>query len=382
MDAAALGGAVKQLLIKFEKRDKHMADVKGWLNNAAAKLSAYKAALCQQQDKTADLELITDEQRASIAGLGGDMKNLSKTVQELRAALEASHAENLALREQVKAGDERFDRLEQILQPCLTVTALFANVVASEPAAAPLEADIPNFAPPNTTRVAAAEAVGSASREDADNGLVQAARTALAEIATPIAARAEPETAVSSRLQPTSNNEEPVAPPTTPRTVRGERVHQTSITSQRYIMSFHTAVGDESYMETIETRTENAVTTGPETLDATAAIRNPLDAYKSGTLGSPESTSKLGFFKSFAKSAGKRTALAPPIRERKESRKALEAEEERRVHFDLHGDDSDEIQFDQDTTRGKPRAKGEPKINARAVARARTPAAKKKKGPS
>ncbi|OQN96597.1 hypothetical protein B0A48_17027 [Cryoendolithus antarcticus] len=295
------------------------------------------------------------------------MKNLSKTVQELRAALEASHAENLAVREQVKAGDERFDRLVQILQPCLAVTALFANVVASEPVAAPSEANIPNVAPPNTTRVAAAEAVGSASREDANNGLVQAA---------------QPETAVRSRLQPTSNNEEPVAPPTAPRTVRGERVHQTSITSQRQSMSFHTTAGDESYMETIETRTENAVKTGPETLDATTAIRNPLDAYKSGTLGSPESTSKLGFFKSFAKSAGKRTALAPPIRERKKSRKALEAEEERRVHFDLHGDGSDEIKFDQDTTHWKPRAKGEPRINARAVVRARTPAAKKKKGPS
>ncbi|KAK6428474.1 hypothetical protein LTR95_015380 [Oleoguttula sp. CCFEE 5521] len=351
-----------------------------WLNKAAAKLSAYKAALSQQQDKTADLELFADEQQASIAGLEGDMKVLSKNVLELRAALGASQAETLALREQAKAGDERLVRLEQLMQPCLAVTALFANVVASEPTAAPSQADIPSVAPPNTTRGVAAEAVGPASREDADNALAEAARAALAEIATPTAARAEPTTAVSSRLRPTSNNEEPAAPPTTPRTGWGERARQTSVTSQRYSMSFHTAVGDESYMDTIEYRTENTVTTGSEDLNAAAVIRNPLDAYKAGVLGSPQSTSKPGFFKSFARSAGKRTALAPPIRERKKSKKALEAEQDRHLHFTSRGDDSDEIQSDTDTNHTKPRAKVEPKINAKAVARARTQAAKKKKG--
>ncbi|OQO00607.1 hypothetical protein B0A48_13097 [Cryoendolithus antarcticus] len=383
MDAEAIGEAVKQLLIKSEKRDKHTADVKDWLNKAAAKLSAYKAALSQQQDKTADLELITDEQQASIARLEDDVKQLSKTVLKLQAALDTSQVENLALREQVKAGEERSDRLEQLIQPCLAIAALFANVVASKPAH-PSEGAIPKLAPPNTTQAAAAEAMGSVGLEDADNALVQAARSALAEIATPMAARAEPKTAVSSRLRPTCNNEEPAAPPTTPRTVRGERVHQTSVTSQRYSMSFHTAVGDESYMQTIETRTENAVTTGPVDLDQAAAIRNPLDAYKAGVLGSPQSTGKPGFFKSFTKAAGKRTALAPPARERKKTRKLLEAEEEekRRVHFTPHGDDTDEIQFDTDTNHAKPRAKADPKFNAKAVARAMTPAAKRKKGPS
>ncbi|KAK6439740.1 hypothetical protein LTR95_004059 [Oleoguttula sp. CCFEE 5521] len=326
------------------------------------------------------MELIVAEQEVKIGGLESDVKVLSKSVLEVRVALETSQTEilnfgpSLARRAHVKAGDERLNRLEQLMQPRLAVAALFANAAAPKPGTDPSESEVPEVATSNAVRTAVVEDRDPVSINGSRDAVTEA--SVAAEIA--LAALAEPDRPPTRAIILLATPKSQLRRQQIPRTTAQERIHQTSVTSHRYSMSFHTAVGDHSHVETIESRTEGIMTVAPQDAETIAVSRSPLDAYKAGQLGSPESTRKPGFFKSFTKAAGKRTVLVSPSRPRKKTRKALGAEEERRVRFARHLDDQDEIQFDTDTIHVMPRTKVEPKIVAKAVTHAKTPAPKEK----